>query len=253
LPLWPGDRVEPLRWDRMEEFESIWRRAARWARDFEDQLRGADPRIPAEISSDRARDNWRPLLSIADLAGSGWSDRARRAAVILEGDREGEDSAKMLLLKGIRDLFESRGADRLSSQDIVTALLQDEDSPWPDWNHGRGLTKAGLARLLRGFGIRPKLIRPDSGDVARGYHLADLHDAFDRYLSSDASESKCYSVTNLGREPLGGDLEVLQDPSAVTPAIARGSSIDAICNTVTVSEPHDIGGGGMGELREGFI
>jgi hypothetical protein len=36
-----------------------------------------------ESLNDRAADNWRPLLAIADLGGGGWSERAGLAAVCL--------------------------------------------------------------------------------------------------------------------------------------------------------------------------
>jgi putative DNA primase/helicase len=32
---------------------------------------------------DRAADNWRPLLAIADAAGGAWPERARKAALTL--------------------------------------------------------------------------------------------------------------------------------------------------------------------------
>ena len=45
-------------------------RAARWAADNLDALRGADPALPA-VLNDRQADNWRMLVAIADLAGCG--------------------------------------------------------------------------------------------------------------------------------------------------------------------------------------
>ena len=43
-------------------------KAARWALDHLAKLRAADPQIPTALN-DRAADNWRILLVIADEAG----------------------------------------------------------------------------------------------------------------------------------------------------------------------------------------
>ena len=63
--------MERLRLDRLDELTPLARRAARWAADHLDALSGADPDVPAELH-DRAADNWRPLLAVADLASGGW-------------------------------------------------------------------------------------------------------------------------------------------------------------------------------------
>ena len=41
------------------------RKAARWVKDNLEALRRADPEVPQELH-DRACDNWRPLIAIAD-------------------------------------------------------------------------------------------------------------------------------------------------------------------------------------------
>ena len=43
--------------------------------------------MPIELN-DRAADNWRPLLAIADLAGGEWPQLAREAALILSGEAQ---------------------------------------------------------------------------------------------------------------------------------------------------------------------
>jgi hypothetical protein len=64
----PREPVERLRLDRPGDFEDLRRRAARWAADHLAELRAADPDLPGDLG-DRAADNWRPLLAIADLVG----------------------------------------------------------------------------------------------------------------------------------------------------------------------------------------
>src|SRR5262249_6102365 len=60
-------RVERLRRRDTEEFKILRSQAARWAADNFDKLVDPDPAVPG-VLNDRAADNWRPLLAIADLA-----------------------------------------------------------------------------------------------------------------------------------------------------------------------------------------
>jgi hypothetical protein len=71
-----SEAVEPFRHDRTTHLDILARKAARWASDNADRVRGADPDIPAGIFN-RVADNWRPLLAIADAAGGDWPERGR--------------------------------------------------------------------------------------------------------------------------------------------------------------------------------
>src|SRR5690606_13583832 len=116
------------------------RKAARWARDQAATLADADPDVPAELH-DRATDNWRPLVAIADAAGGDWPSRARRAARFLSGAADPADEGPAVqLLADLRALFEARGVDRLASAEIVETLATLEDRPWPEWKAGRPIT-----------------------------------------------------------------------------------------------------------------
>jgi hypothetical protein len=137
---------------------------------------------------DRARDNWRALVAIADCAGGPWPERARQAARLLSGGvEEGAGAPAVQLLADLHELFAERGAERLASADLVEALVAREDRPWPEWKGGRPLTVRQLARLLGRFGIAPKAIR--LGDrTPRGYEREQFTDAFARYLPSDPQQ-----------------------------------------------------------------
>ena len=89
--------------------------AARWAADQLDALRDADPAVPESVFN-RAADNWRPLLAIADAAGGEWPERARNAAVALAAEYT-DESRRVQLLADIADAFEAKKTDRLSSDD----------------------------------------------------------------------------------------------------------------------------------------
>jgi putative DNA primase/helicase len=77
--------VERLRKRDSDEFAALRRRALRWAADNFDKLADPDPQIPDALN-DRAADNWRPLLAIADLAGGKWPEQGREAAHTLSGE-----------------------------------------------------------------------------------------------------------------------------------------------------------------------
>jgi putative DNA primase/helicase len=83
------------------------------------------PEVPAELN-DRAQDNWEPLLAIADFAGGHWPQTARAAALQLSGVSREEMSVSAELLTDIRDIFEQRGADRMTTADLLAALAGDD-------------------------------------------------------------------------------------------------------------------------------
>jgi len=221
----PDERVERLRLDRMGALEPLRRQAWRWSRDHATALQKSDPEMSPELD-DRAADNWRPLVAIADLAGGAWPERARRAAVLLSGGRADALGARVQLVADLRALFAERG-DRLASEEIVTALVAMEDRPWPEWAHGRPLTKRSLARLLEPFGIRPTQLRID-GDKTRGYARAAFIDAIARYLPSDPVQAVQPSV---GEKKAGSEDPVLEElvPDAEsTSNPCRGSLVPGV-------------------------
>lgn len=181
-----GERVERFRPERIvDELEVVRRKAARWAKDNLETLRESDPTIP-DVLNDRAQDNWRPLLAIADAAGGSWPERAREAAVWLSSqDNAGENSAAVQLLSDLRGFFQNSMQDFLSSEEVVAKLLEMEERPWGEWTKGKPITKIQVAAILKKFGVRPKQTWVGSSP-SRGYKLADFSDAFGRYLPSES-------------------------------------------------------------------
>lgn len=175
------EAVERLRIDKLTQFAPLQRQAARWAADNLAALREADPAVP-ELDSDRAADNWRPLLAIADAAGGRWPLRARQALSQLLSDEIADDSAGVQLLSDVRDLFVRTGAERLASEDVARELAGLEERPWPEWRAGKPITAPQVAKLLRPFAVRPKPMRIGAEKTKRGYELGEFVDAFARYL-----------------------------------------------------------------------
>ena len=176
--------VEPFRFDRTERLDRLARKLARWAADVADCIRETDPDVPAGVFN-RAADNWRPLLAIADAAGGEWPGRARRAVQYIGAAAAGdEQSVRVTLLSDIRATFRERRQDRLSSAELVEALVAIEGRQWAEWKAGKPITANGLARVLAPFGIKPGTIRTSVG-TPKGYQLAQFEDAFVRYLPEE--------------------------------------------------------------------
>jgi putative DNA primase/helicase len=149
-------RVERLRKRDSDEFAILRRKAARWAADNFDKLADPDPKIPDALN-DRAADNWRPLLAIANLAGGGeWPARAREAACLLSGEAQ-DVAVGVELLRDIQKAFGD--SEAITSADLVTTLVADPERPWAEWGKmGKPLTQNKLARLLRPFRVTSETV-----------------------------------------------------------------------------------------------
>jgi hypothetical protein len=146
-----------------------------------EQLAEANPERPHGIS-DRAKDVWKPLLGIADLAGGGWPERARKAAGVLCGPRDPEEEEiNVRLLDAVRRAFVELDTDKLLTTELLDFLHAQEDEPWADWSRGNGITARRVADLLRPLGIKKKTIRVGERR-GKGYRLDDLEQVLPRYF-----------------------------------------------------------------------
>ena len=165
--------------------------------------------------TDRAEDVWEPLIAIADLAG--WGDRARIAAVnITTARRERDPSLGIQLLTDCRKVFTARNVDRLTTEDLLEALIALDDSPWSDLR-GKPLDARGLARRLKKYEARPADHR-FGDEVRKGYRTEEFHDAWTRYLTPVADVADVAHPSE-GRETNEGSNVALNTP------VLSGSSI----------------------------
>lgn len=171
---------ERLRHANPAEFDEIQRKLARWAEDNMDALQYAQPDLP-EALDDRAQDRWESLLAIADQVGGEWSQIARDAALKMSVIDEQSLNVTEELLMDIKKAFESVGAARLSTAQLLDMLCQDEEAKWATFSKGKLMTARDLSVQLRDFGIKSSQIR--FGDkTLKGYELSDFNDTFTRYL-----------------------------------------------------------------------
>jgi len=162
------------------ECKTLIRKLARWAQDNKEAVRIVDPDLPEDLD-DRAQDNWRPLLSVAQVLGGEWPARAYTAAIALSGASNEEEYGEQLL-KDIYSIFQSESTDKLPSVEITEELVRMEGRPWPEWGKNKKpLTVNQLAKQLRPFDIHPKGIRVGN-KTPRGYELEDFKDSFSRYI-----------------------------------------------------------------------
>lgn len=181
----PEEEVERLRLDRLESLAgSLRRRTWTWARENEEEVRRAEPDMPDGLH-DRERDNWRPLLSIADVVGAPWPRRARKAARASTENGRNDRSLGVRLLGDIRSIFRKRDADKIRSKLLVKSLCALEEAPWAEYK-GRGLSTVSLANFLRRFDISSKNIRT-AGSVYKGYTRDTFEEAFRRYLPREGA------------------------------------------------------------------
>ncbi|MGH3802646.1 MAG: DUF3631 domain-containing protein, partial [Pseudonocardiaceae bacterium] len=160
---------------------------ADWTTSVAGQLEHAWPVMPPGIT-DRPADVWEPLLAIADAPGGGWPVTARRACPELVKAAQSAESGSLglRLLADLRTVFGD--ADRMSTETILVALRELDESPWSDLK-GKALDSRGLAYRLKPYGVTSTKVKLGDASV-RGYRREDLHDAWQRYLPPSAGKAE---------------------------------------------------------------
>jgi hypothetical protein len=190
----PGEKVERLRSTRTGHLHQLGRRAARWVADNKSSLVDADPLMPEELN-DRAQDNWRPLIAIADAISADLGRNARDAAKKIEQEKiGGDDDAGTLALADVAAIIKTKlmgqppkSMKGIGSQDLVRALVAMTDRPWKEWKRGSPLTEHSLAKLLKPFMLFAKKIRI-GGVPTQGYVPAKVLEVAERYVKEEEEE-----------------------------------------------------------------
>lgn len=180
----PHETVDRLRLVDSGEFETIARKLARFGADYADSVVRARPELPATLN-DRAKDNWEPLVAIAECAGGDWLDLSRKAALKLTNADGGDAGVGNELLADIQEVFDTKRVDRISTADLVDALCEDTEKPWVTWNRGKPIAPRQLAQRLGEYDICSKTIRMGL-NTPKGFERSQFEDAFVRYLAPPA-------------------------------------------------------------------
>jgi putative DNA primase/helicase len=181
----PDETVDRLRHAETGLFETLASKLARFSCDAADAIANARPALPDSIN-DRAQDNWEPLLAIADYVGGAWPTQARATAVKLSGGDYISPSLSSELLADIKEVFDSRGTDRISTTELIEALCADDEKSWATYNRGKPISPRQFAIRLKEYGIKSKTVRIDY-KTPRGFEREQFEDAFLRYLSPPPS------------------------------------------------------------------
>ena len=177
----PDEKVERVRYAEPTLFDDLRAKLARFSGDYSDQVRQARPYLPPSLN-DRAQDNWEPLLAIAMIAGGDWLDIGTTAALKLSGGESAAQTVGTELLADIKEIFEMKNIDRITSVDLIKALCDDEEKPWATYNRGFPIKPRQISTRLKGYGLTVKTIRVNSVDTAKGYEKKQFNEAFSRYI-----------------------------------------------------------------------
>jgi flagellar biosynthesis GTPase FlhF len=180
-PKLPTEVVEDFDYVDDEEFRTIRRKLTRWTMDNAAALRDANPK-PAPGFNNRIRLNWRTLLAIADLAGGGWSERARAAALELREEDSSEPTDGIKALAAMEQLLRDR--EEITSAEVCKALIADPTSEWCNFRGNGPISQAQLAALYKPYRIRPVKLHPTgrSSLGRNGYRREQFKQAFVRLL-----------------------------------------------------------------------
>lgn len=180
---------------RTQAETELCRKLARWAADNFAALETANPTLPTNAFN-RLADNWQPLFAVADLVGGDWPRRAADAfAKLTESADLDAQGTGVMLLSDIRLAFAEADVERMFSKTLVEVLSAMTDRPWPEAHRGKPISETWLARRLRAFDVATRTLR--IGDErAKGYELATMQEAFDRFLPPATPPTTRDSVTN---------------------------------------------------------
>lgn len=185
----PEESVQRLPFDLHAQLLRIRRQIARWAADNAVTL-GAMETEPPPCGDDRLQDNFTPLWRIAQALGDVWPERIAAAYIAsAQVDDEDAEPAGIMMLRDIAEMFASRGADRIATSEIVGDLMVMEERPWGDWRHGRPISAQTVAKHMKPFGIKAKVLKLH-GASARIYLRSEVEAAAARYTAQ-----KCTPVT----------------------------------------------------------
>ena len=233
------ETVKRLRGDKLHEFEPLRCKCVRWALDNLEAIEATDPDVP-EYLGDRAQDNWRTLLAIADVAG--WTEVAVAAIKNLTPEKAEDDDYGVKLLVDIKTIFEDDGGDLMSSVDIVAALNKIEESPWPGFLHGKGINAQRVAKMLGEYKIKPELRH--ALEYKRGYEKGQFLNAWVRYSpapdDSPESDARLLDANNGGAS---SDFTDVRDENNLTPGNGLEPPSNKGSNSLTPKNPD------LGELK----
>ena len=173
-----AETVKPIRFNMYREYEFVREGLAAWAANFapisEQEM---EPFLKA--NKDRGTDNWLAIGIIAKRINPEWVIRVQAALDTIEvRQSDGLQSAGVQLLNDVHDVVSECSRPEWSSTDLYNSMVFNEETDWSVFNHGRPITKKKFTQMLGEFEIKPA-----KRSNANVFYVADLEDAFERYLT----------------------------------------------------------------------
>jgi putative DNA primase/helicase len=178
-----GEAIRPIEDLTRRLGARLCRKAARWARDHREELRGIRPNMKPLFN--RAADRWRALYAIAEVVGGKWPTLARNAMQALaSADDDDAHSLGERLLADVKRIFdEALPETELPTPDIVERLVAMQDRPWPEMGRSRKpLTTTRFTQMVSKFEVPRRRLSAEGRPW--GYRLTDFAEPFGRYLDA---------------------------------------------------------------------
>jgi hypothetical protein len=220
----PQEQTQKFPYDFESDCFDLRRKLKRWSIDHVDMLKLAETSVPS-FGSDRAQDNWLPLIAVSNLLGVNWTENTVESMRKIETQNSDNDDAgiAVMLLSDIQKILSDRRTipcnenAAFHSSSLVAKLIKLEGRPWGEWRHGRPLTTNSLCRMLRPFGIRSdQVFIKDINKNKNGYRINDFTDAFKRYLAPTSAHSLS-QISNALNPNEDADSTELPNPNQPSP------------------------------------
>jgi hypothetical protein len=152
----------------------------------------------------RQNDTARPLLAIAMLAGRAWHDRVLSALrIAFKTNAEATESFGTMLLSDVRDCFEQKNTDRVTTADLLEHLHQLDERPWQAWGFKHEpMRPHQLAKEVHKYRISPRQIRVGDRTV-KGYLRVEFEDAWRRFCLSGTTKAETGETDDTTRVLIG--------------------------------------------------
>jgi|SRR5215471_998999 len=157
LPKLPGEPVTHKKHAaRDDRFTTLRRKWMRWTVDNTAAVRDANPFMPEEFS-DRLVDNYVLFFAIANVAGGGWPERVRKAAVKLSRKHNKPSLGRRCLAQFYEFLrthgeFGSTGTLLITSEQLERLFAATQEDDWCNYlGSGRPINHWQISELLRPF------------------------------------------------------------------------------------------------------
>jgi len=173
-----SESVKPIRYNLYQEYQFVRESLAHWAANFEPiGEQEMEPFLKA--NTDRGTDNWIALGIIAKRVNAEWVQRVQTALHAIEDRKRDESqSVGVQLLSDVRNVVSESSCPEWSSTALYDAVVNDPETDWAVFDYGRPISRKKFTQILKDFGAKP--IKRSNANF---FYVADLEDAFERYLT----------------------------------------------------------------------